>query len=101
MLHINQGEYLFNFPWKNKNLNLDYNLNDWIAIYMEKVEKIKKNIYTALLEALGDDWINVLVSVGNSDEEPSSPCKLSALRIILHLVRCQRVTTKEVLDNAS
>jgi len=32
MLHINQGEYLFNFPWKNKNLNLDYNLNDWIAI---------------------------------------------------------------------
>jgi len=32
MLHINQGDYLFNFPWKNKNLNLDYNINDWISI---------------------------------------------------------------------
>jgi len=68
---------------------------------MEKIEKIKKNIYTSLVETLGDDWINILVTVGNSDDEPSSPCKLSALRIILHLVRCQRVTTKEVLDNAS
>lgn len=48
---------------------------------------------------MSDDWINLLVTIGNSDEEPSSPCKLSALRIILHLVRCQRVTTKEILEN--
>lgn len=68
---------------------------------MEKIEKIKKNIYSSLNETLGDDWINVLVTIGNSDEEPSSPCKLSALKIILHLVRCQRVTTKEILENKS
>jgi len=80
-------------------MNLDYNLEDWISIYMEKIEKIKKNIYTTLIETLGDDWLNTLVIIGNSDEEPSSPCKLSALRIILHLVRCQRVTTKDLLDN--
>lgn len=46
--------------------------------------------------------MNIVINIANSDEEShGSPCKISTLRIILQMIRCQLISVKDVIENNS